>query len=105
MFAVFLSCFGIIYQGIFVSFLLLLQRFDVSSAPGQFSFFPLSAKESSDRFTFPAEIADEIFMPFFTTRKKGTGVGLSYSRQVMNMNGGRIEFSSIPGHTVFRVLF
>ena len=53
----------------------------------------------------PAEIADEIFMPFFTTRKKGTGVGLSYSRQVVNMNGGRIEFTSVPGHTLFRLVF
>jgi two-component system nitrogen regulation sensor histidine kinase NtrY len=53
----------------------------------------------------PAEIADEIFMPFFTTRQKGTGVGLSYSRQVMNINGGRIEFDSVPGHTVFRLVF
>jgi len=53
----------------------------------------------------PAEIAEEIFMPFFTTRKKGTGVGLSYSRQVLNMNGGRIEYHSVPGHTVFSLLF
>ncbi|TFH22001.1 MAG: hypothetical protein E4H10_14470 [Bacteroidia bacterium] len=53
----------------------------------------------------PAEIANEIFMPFFTTRKKGTGVGLSYSRQVMNMNGGRIEYNSVPGHTVFSLVF
>ena len=53
----------------------------------------------------PAEIADEIFMPFFTTRQKGTGVGLSYSRQVMNINGGRIEYNSVPGHTVFRLVF
>ena len=37
----------------------------------------------------PPENRDEIFMPFFTTRKKGTGVGLSYSRQVMAMNNGR----------------
>ncbi len=51
------------------------------------------------------EISDEIFMPFFTTRKKGTGVGLSYSRQVMAMNGGRIEFDSQPGRTQFRLVF
>jgi len=51
------------------------------------------------------EISDEVFMPFFTTRKKGTGVGLSYSRQVMAMNGGRIEFDSQPGRTQFRLLF
>jgi len=53
----------------------------------------------------PPEISDEIFMPFFTTRKRGTGVGLSYSRQVMALNGGRIEFDSQPGHTQFRLVF
>ena len=53
----------------------------------------------------PPEISDEIFMPFFTTRKKGTGVGLSYSRQVMAMNDGRIEFDSQPGRTQFRLVF
>ena len=53
----------------------------------------------------PAETADEIFLPFFTTRQKGTGVGLSYSRQVMSMNGGSIEVDSIPGRTEFRLIF
>ena len=53
----------------------------------------------------PPEISDEIFMPFFTTRRKGTGVGLSYSRQVMAMNNGRIEFDSQPGRTQFRLVF
>lgn len=51
------------------------------------------------------EISDEIFMPFFTTREKGTGVGLSYSRQVMTMNKAKIEFDSIPGRTQFRLIF
>jgi len=53
----------------------------------------------------PEEIADEIFLPFFTTREKGTGVGLSYSRQVMNLNGGSIDFESRKGHTSFRLSF
>jgi len=53
----------------------------------------------------PQDLADKIFMPFFTTRKKGTGVGLSYSRQVVAMNGGRIEFDSSPGRTQFRMVF
>jgi nitrogen fixation/metabolism regulation signal transduction histidine kinase len=53
----------------------------------------------------PPENRDEIFMPFFTTRKKGTGVGLSYSRQVMAMNDGRMEFESRPGRTQFRLIF
>jgi len=62
-------------------------------------------KVSDNGEGIPSEIADEIFMPFFTTRKKGTGVGLSYSRQVMAMNGGRIEFESQPGRTQFRLVF
>jgi len=53
----------------------------------------------------PPEISDEIFMPFFSTRQKGTGVGLSYSRQVTVMNGSRIEFDSQPGNTEFRLIF
>lgn len=53
----------------------------------------------------PPEISSEIFMPFFTTRKKGTGVGLSYSRQVMAMHGGTIEFDSKTGLTEFRLIF
>jgi nitrogen fixation/metabolism regulation signal transduction histidine kinase len=62
-------------------------------------------KVSDNGEGIPPEVSDEIFMPFFTTRQKGTGVGLSYSRQVMIMNGGRIEFESQPGRTQFRLLF
>jgi C4-dicarboxylate-specific signal transduction histidine kinase len=53
----------------------------------------------------PQEIADEIFLPFFTTREKGTGVGLSYSRQVMMLNGGTISFNSNVGNTSFVLSF
>jgi len=53
----------------------------------------------------PEEIADEIFLPFFTTREKGTGVGLSYSRQVMQLNGGTISFHSSVGNTSFLLNF
>ena len=53
----------------------------------------------------PEDIREEIFVPFFTTRDQGSGVGLSYSRQVMNLNRGRIEFESSPGNTCFRLIF
>ena len=56
-------------------------------------------------FIYPAKITDEIFIPFFTTRKKGTRDGLCYSPQVMNMNSGRIEYYSVPGHIVIRLVF
>lgn len=40
---------------------------------------------------------DDVFIPFFTTREKGSGIGLSYSREVMLLHGGRISVTSIPG--------
>lgn len=39
-----------------------------------------------------ADVAAKIFVPFFTTRKDGSGVGLALSRQIMIANGGTISF-------------
>jgi len=36
------------------------------------------------------ELIDEIFVPFFTTKKSGTGIGLSLSRQIMHLHGGNL---------------
>jgi signal transduction histidine kinase len=43
------------------------------------------------------EILDHIFTPFFTTRKEGSGIGLSLARQVMLMHKGSIHVSSQEG--------
>jgi len=40
------------------------------------------------------EIAERIFVPFYTTRKEGSGVGLALSRQLMIANGGSITFTN-----------
>jgi nitrogen fixation/metabolism regulation signal transduction histidine kinase len=45
----------------------------------------------------PPEITDKIFMPFFTTKKKGSGIGLSLSRQIMRLHKGSISIQSKPG--------
>jgi len=42
----------------------------------------------------PDEHVDKIFVPFFTTRKHGSGVGLALSRQIMNAHGGTINYTS-----------
>jgi signal transduction histidine kinase len=46
-----------------------------------------------------------IFDPFFTTKPvgSGTGLGLDIARRFTNLNDGDLDFSSEPGHTVFRV--
>lgn len=54
----------------------------------------------------PEENLDEIFIPFFTTRQNGSGIGLSVSRQIMRMHGGNLKVRSVPGkETVFCLSF
>lgn len=52
------------------------------------------------------ELLGKIFIPFFTTKKNGTGIGLSLSRQVMVLHHGTINVQSTPGKgTVFTLVF
>jgi two-component system nitrogen regulation sensor histidine kinase NtrY len=52
------------------------------------------------------EISDKVFVPFFTTREKGSGIGLSLSRQIMRIHRGVIRYKSDPGReTVFSLVF
>lgn len=45
----------------------------------------------------PHEIMDQIFVPFFTTKKSGSGIGLSLSKQIMLLHKGRIQINSVEG--------
>jgi len=52
------------------------------------------------------EVLDKIFIPFFTTKPKGSGIGLSLSRQIMRLHGGSITAYSVPSHgTTFTLTF
>ena len=42
----------------------------------------------------PENLIDEIFVPFFTTKNSGTGIGLSLSKQIMRLHGGSINVST-----------
>jgi signal transduction histidine kinase len=52
------------------------------------------------------DIMDKIFMPFFTSKKHGNGIGLSLSRQIMHLHKGSILVRSQPEEgTVFTLVF
>ncbi|MDT0538616.1 MULTISPECIES: sensor histidine kinase [Croceitalea] len=54
----------------------------------------------------PEEMIDEIFVPFFTTKEKGTGIGLSLSRQIIQLHGGTLKLYSNPDiETSFTLTF
>ncbi len=52
------------------------------------------------------DVLEKIFIPFFTTKKQGSGIGLALSRQIMRRHNGRIQVFSDPGvKTVFTLRF
>jgi nitrogen fixation/metabolism regulation signal transduction histidine kinase len=52
------------------------------------------------------EVMDKIFVPFFTTKPTGSGIGLSLCKQIMTRHGGSISVSSLSGEgSCFRLKF
>ena len=53
----------------------------------------------------PEALRQDVFLPFFTTKAKGTGVGLSLARQVVLAHGGSIALAESPtGGALFRIV-
>lgn len=53
-----------------------------------------------------ADAMNKIFIPFFTTKKKGSGIGLSLSQQIIQLHGGQLKVSSLNDKgTTFYILF
>ena len=54
----------------------------------------------------PEEVLDKIFIPFFSTKKSGSGIGLSLCKQIVMLHRGTIQVQSIQGKgTVFSMQF
>lgn len=52
------------------------------------------------------ELLEKIFVPFFTTRKNGSGIGLTITRNIMKMHQGSLEVTSVPlERTTFSLVF
>ena len=64
----------------------------------------VSLQVSNDGQPIPAENRQSLFVPFFTTKRTGSGIGLSLSRRMMVQQGGSLELADTP-HTSFNVTF
>ena len=53
----------------------------------------------------PPETAEHIFIPFFTTKERGSGIGLSISRQIMRLSGGSLTLIPDDKETKFILKF
>lgn len=49
----------------------------------------------------PTKNLNDIFIPFFSTRENGSGIGLSLSKNIMRAHGGTLRVTSEPGNTIF----
>lgn len=76
----------------------------------------ISASETTNGFSqidvtdngkgIPLEIQESVFVPFFTTKKKGSGIGLSLCKQIMLLHGGKIQLQSAENKgTVVSLVF
>jgi signal transduction histidine kinase len=54
----------------------------------------------------PEDVLEKIFIPFYSTKKNGSGIGLSLSRQILRAHGGNIRVASKPEEeTIFTLRF
>ena len=63
-------------------------------------------KISDNGTGIPEELMDKIFIPFFSTKKSGSGIGLSLCKQIMMLHKGNIQVHSVDGEgTAFVLTF
>lgn len=76
-----------------------------SSTRGQHQWKEVSIVIQDTGSGIPTDKLDKIFMPFFTLKEKGTGMGLALVHKIILLHGGRIEVDSREGGgTTFRIL-
>ena len=51
------------------------------------------------------KIQDKIFLPFFTTRQNGSGIGLTLAKSIMEAHNGYIVYRNVEGGSVFEAWF
>ena len=80
------------------------QHIDISARMGDDD--EVVVQVANDGEPIPAAAQEQIFIPFYTTKKEGSGIGLSISRQIMRNHNGSIELlRSDARETVFELRF
>jgi signal transduction histidine kinase len=68
--------------------------------------FKTVVKVADNGVGMPEEVIEKIFIPFFSTKKSGSGIGLSLCKQIMMLHRGNIQLQSVEGEgTAFTHLF
>ncbi|HKH62151.1 MAG TPA: HAMP domain-containing sensor histidine kinase [Flavitalea sp.] len=68
--------------------------------------FKTVVKVADNGTGMPEEVVEKIFIPFFSTKKSGSGIGLSLCKQIMMLHRGNIQVQSIEGEgTAFMLQF
>ena len=63
-------------------------------------------KVADNGYGMAEELLDKIFIPFFSTKKSGSGIGLSLCKQIMMLHKGNIHVHSVEGEgTAFQLQF
>jgi len=65
-----------------------IRRLRIASRPAEGGFVEMSIEDSGPGL--PAELADQLFQPFVSTKAEGMGLGLSICHTIVNAHGGRI---------------
>jgi two-component system sensor histidine kinase HydH len=78
-------------------------RVTLEKSKGRKDFLQISFRDTGDGI--PAEIQSHIFEPFYTTRKGGTGLGLSFVDKVIKEHGGEVEIKSERGQGTEVILY
>ncbi|MBR3014365.1 MAG: HAMP domain-containing histidine kinase [Bacteroidaceae bacterium] len=80
------------------------KHIDISAQMGQDD--EVIIRVANDGTPIPVSSQEQIFIPFYTTKKEGSGIGLSISRQIMRNHNGSIELlQSVAQKTVFELRF
>ena len=65
----------------------------------------LEIKVTDNAGGIPEEIKERVFTPFFTTKKSGTGLGLTITNKIVLAMGGELELSDAPDGSTFTIRF